>query len=46
MLRYDGRLYPLSLPRYCKAFMAFLGVHGLNVPFVRYSGQPCEPFMV
>ncbi len=28
--------YPLSLPPYCKAFMAFLGVHGDNVPLARF----------
>src|SRR5580693_7107083 len=31
--------YPLSLPPYCKAFMAFLGVHGHNAPLVRDSRQ-------
>jgi hypothetical protein len=38
--------YPLSLPPYCKAFMASFGVHGHNAPLARNSGQPCEPFVV
>src|ERR1700686_2868618 len=32
--------YPLSLPPYCKALWAFLGVQGHNAPLVRNSGPP------
>jgi hypothetical protein len=47
IVRYDGRLTtPSACVPYCKTFVAFLGMHGLNAPFVRYSGQPCEPSVV